>query len=129
MQIEKRLRVKVPRQKVWDTIMDIPATISLIPGIQKVEAIDSNTYRSVLKVKVAYISATFELVTKMTNIEPTRHLETVTEGKAFAGLGRVNQKQYLDLISISEDETEALYKAEVIVAGRLATLGEKLFRA
>ena len=130
MLIDRNLTIRQPIQVVWDTIVaDFPNTVSLIPGVEKVEMISDNTYHIVVKGKVAFISATFDLKTTITNLQPPTHMETVTEGKAIGGLGRVGQRQSMDLRPISENETEAVYKAEVSLAGRLATLGNKVFRA
>lgn len=129
MIIEKTLRIKAPLQKVWDAIMDVQGVASCMPGADKVEQIDEKTYRCSLTTKIAYISATFDLVTTITDMRPLSHLETVTDGKALKGLGRVSQKQVLDLVACSDDETEAIYKAEVTLVGRLATFGDKIFRA
>ncbi len=129
MKIEKNLRLKAPIDKVWEAVMDVQGVASCMPGVEKVEQVDERTFRGSLTTKIAYISATFDLKTTITVMEPPHHLETVTDGTALKGLGRVSQKQTLDLVACSAEETEAIYKGELTLVGRLATFGDKLFRA
>ncbi|MCL5961116.1 MAG: SRPBCC domain-containing protein [Chloroflexi bacterium] len=129
MLIEKTLVLPAPIQKVWDTVMDIEAVANCFPGVESVEMIDEKTYRSVVKSKVAYITAAFDLTTIITAIEPPIRLETQSEGKDKGLAGRMTQKQVLELKAISPEETEAVYKAEVSISGRLATFGQKIIRA
>lgn len=129
MLIEKTLVLPAPIEKVWATIMDIQAVANCFPGVENVEMIDERTYRSVVKSKVAYITATFDLTTTITVLEPPTRLETHSEGKDKGLAGRMTQKQVLELKSISSDETEAIYQAEVSISGRLATFGQKIIRA
>ncbi|MBI2910037.1 MAG: hypothetical protein HYX92_20540 [Chloroflexi bacterium] len=129
MKIEKTLRLKAPIDRVWEAVMDVQSVASCMPGAEKLEQIDDRSYRCSLTTKIAYISATFDLKTTITAMEPPHHLGTVTDGTALMGLGRVSQKQTLDLVACSNDETEAIFNAEVTLVGRLATFGDKLFRA
>ncbi len=123
--IEKTLKINSGINKVWDKLIDIPFVASCMPGVEKLEAVSDNTYRAVLKVKVAYITASFDvLLTIVKRQEPT-YLETVAEGKGRLGAGRVNQKQFVSLSAISEHETVAGYKSELFIVGTLANIGRK----
>lgn len=128
MKMEKTLRIPLPAQKVWDQILDLSSVLRLMPGVEKVEAVDAKTYKSVVKSKMAGISVSFDLVTTVTEATfPV--LKTVTDGKALGGLGRVSQNQALTLKPISDNEVECVYEADITLAGRLATFGDRIFRA
>ncbi len=128
MKMEKTLRIPLPAQKLWDQIQDLSSIFRLMPGVEKVEAVDGKVYKSVLKSKVAGITMSFDLTTTVTEANfPV--LRTVTDGKALGGLGRVSQNQVLTLKSISDSEVECVYDADISLAGRLATFGDRIFRA
>lgn len=129
MRIERTIKIDAPIQKVWDEVMDVPGVAALMPGLEKIERIDEKTYKSVVKSKVAAVSVSFELLTTITEMEPPSLIKTSTDGKALGGLGRVSHHQTLRMRAISDNETELSYEADVILVGRLATFGERIFRA
>lgn len=123
--IKKTLRIKAPIQKVWDTLTSVASVASCMPGVEAVEAINANTYRGKLKTKVAYISVIFDTTITVTRKKEPEYMETVAEGKAFGGMGRISQRQSIQLRAISTNETEGLYEGKLTVVGRLATLGQR----
>jgi carbon monoxide dehydrogenase subunit G len=129
MRIERTISIGAPIERVWEEIMDVPSVAALMPGLQKIETIDEKTYKSVVKSKVAHVPVSFELLTKITELEPPSLIKTVTDGKALGGLGRVSQNQTLRLKPLSDNEVEVSYEADVMLVGRLATFGERIFRA
>lgn len=124
--IERTLRINSSLQKVWGKLMDVPFVASCMPGVEKVETNSDKTYTAVLKVKVAYISATFDLLLTIVQMQEPVSLATVAEGKGRLGVGRVSQKQMLNLRAISDNETEAIYKSELLIVGTLANIGMKV---
>jgi carbon monoxide dehydrogenase subunit G len=129
MRIERTLKIGAPIDKVWGAIMDVPSVAALMPGLEKIEKIDDKTYKSTMKSKVAGVPVSFELLTTITEMEAPSMLKTVTDGKALGGLGRVSQNQTLRLKATSDREVEVNYEADVMLVGRLATFGERIFRA
>ncbi len=129
MQIDKTMSLNAPIQDVWNTIMDVEAMAQCFPGLECIEKVDENTYRSTVKVTIARISAKFDLVTKIAEMAAPIHLATVTEGKAQTLGATVTQKQTLELKKLDEEETQVLYRGDVVVTGRLAMLGQRAIRA
>jgi carbon monoxide dehydrogenase subunit G len=126
MIIEKTVTFEEPVQKIWDKIMDMEAVIYCMPGVKSVEAAGENKFHVVVEQKVGFISMKFNLELKVTNVQPPTHLETAADGTAMGGLGKAFQKQSLDLISISENETELKYKGDLTVSGRIGTFGQRV---
>ena len=129
MKIDRTVKIGAPIEKVWEAIMDVPSVAALIPGVEKVERIDEKNYKFTMKSKVAGIPVSFELLTNITEMERPVLIKTVTDGKALGGLGRVSQTQTLRLKALSDSEVEIVYEAEMMLVGRLATFGERIFRA
>lgn len=129
MLIEEVFVVKAPIKKIWDFLMDIKNISSLFPQyIENIEVIDERNFIGIVKVKVSFLSATFKGLMTITDIDPPHRLESICKGKAPLVGSTVNQKNYLYLKEISENETEVRYKSELSVAGRLSTLGERVIR-
>ena len=129
MLIEGKFTLDAPIQQVWDFLLDPETLITCIPGAEKMEAIDDRTYESVVKQKVGPISVKFKFTTKITEVDPPRHLKAVGQGADIAKAGTFSQETTVDITEISEDEVEVSYTSNVSLVGRLATFGERIMRA
>jgi carbon monoxide dehydrogenase subunit G len=129
MLLEGKFTLKAPIQEVWEFLLKPETLASCIPGAEKMEAIDDKTYESVVKQKVGPISVKFKFTTKITEIDPPRHLKAVGQGADIAKAGTFSQETTVDLTEISKDEVEVSYKSNVSLVGRLATFGERIMRA
>ena len=126
MLLEETLPIKAPKRKVWDTLLDIPFLVSCIPGIEQVAEVDANTYHMVLKAKVSFITAAFDMTVTIVDRQEPDYLNAKGEGKGHKGAGRVTFHQTINLKSLSENETEVAYKLEFNLVGKLATVGGKV---
>jgi carbon monoxide dehydrogenase subunit G len=129
MLLEGKFTLKAPIQEVWDFLLKPETLASCIPGAEKMEAIDDKTYESVVKQKVGPISVKFKFTTKITEVDPPRHLKAVGQGADIAKAGTFSQETTVDLTEISNDEVEVSYTSNVSLVGRLATFGERIMRA
>ncbi|HTY22519.1 MAG TPA: carbon monoxide dehydrogenase subunit G [Desulfomonilaceae bacterium] len=129
MQIEGKFALKAPIQKVWDAILE-PATLgSCMPGAEKVEKIDDNTYDAVIKQKVGPIKVTLKFRNNLKNVTPPNHLELDGEGEDITKLGHFKQKTVVDLTEIAGGEVEVAYKADVNIVGKLAMFGDRIMKS
>ena len=60
MKFSQRVMVPVAREPLWDFLMDIPKVAQSLPGVEKVDQIDNDTYEGTLKVRVGPISLTLQ---------------------------------------------------------------------
>jgi len=125
MVIEETLKIRAPIRKIWEIMLDVPFLLSSVPGIEKVEVVDENTYKAVLKGKVSIMTAVFDTVITVVDKQEPEYIKVAGEGKGRMGVGRVTFTQAVSLKSISAKETEVAYKLELNVIGRLAALGGK----
>src|SRR4030042_5100667 len=129
MLIEGKFTLKAPIQEVWDFLLEPGTLASCIPGAEKMEAIDDKTYESVVKQKVGPISVKIKFTTKITELDPPRHLKAVGRGADVTKAGTFSQETIVDLTEISKDEGEVGYSSHVSLVGRVATFGERIMRA
>ena len=129
MLIEERFTVKLPVDKLWDSLLD-PAIIgSCIPGCEKVEPINDKAYDSIIKAKVGFITVRFKVRTVIEEMILHQLIRTVGEGSEMRNLGFFRQKTRINFNALSEDETELSYQSEISIVGKLATFGDRILRA
>jgi len=129
MLMKDKFTLKAGIQEVWDFLLDPGILLSCIPGAEKIEKIDANTYEAVVKQKVGPISAKFKFTTTLTEVDAPRHLKAVGKGSDVTKMATFTQETVIDLKEISNDEVEVAYNSNVSVVGRLATFGERIMRA
>ena len=123
MLLEEKFTVKAPAQKVWDFIINPELIGPCVPGLEKIDVLDENTYESVVKIKVGFIKV------KMKTKDVPSHMKTVSDGQDALKAGEVHQEMTVDINEISDSECELSYSANVRITGKLATFGEKIMRS
>jgi len=126
MIVEEKFRVKASIQEVWAFMLDPEKIGSCIPGCEKIEIIGENTYESTIAVKLPIISIGVKSKTTVTEMDPPRHLRSVTEGTADIGAGTFQLDTVIDLREIARDEVEVSYAADTRLGEGLVGFGEKI---
>ncbi len=129
MMVEETFRVKAPIQKVWQFMLDPEKIGSCIPGCEKIEIVDENTYESSIAIKLPIVSIAVKSKTTITEMDPPRHLRSITEGTADIGAGTFRLDTVIDLKESSEKEVEVSYSADTILGEGLVGFGEKIMSA
>ncbi len=129
MLIEEKFNVKSPIQKLWDFLLNPETVAPCIPGCEKVEPINDKEYNSIIKAKVGFMAVRFKVKTVIEEIVPYQLIRSVGEGEELRKLGHFKQKTQITFKQLSEAETEVVYQSDVSVVGRIATFGDRVFRA
>jgi carbon monoxide dehydrogenase subunit G len=129
MIIEGKFAVKAPIQKLWDTLMKPETLRECIPGAEKIELIDRDTYDCVVKQKVGPIAVRFKFKNKLVNIQPLSHVEMEGEGEDIGKAGRFMQRTSIDLEEKEGGEVEIAYSCKANIVGKLAMFGDRIMRA
>ena len=128
MLMEGNFVVSAPIEKVWSNLLNPETLAACIPGCEKMEAIDDNTYNSIVKAKVGPISVKLRFTTNLTEINRPRYLKAVGQGEVLNKMGTFTQETTITLEEI-KDGTEVLYRSNVNITGRIATFGDKVMKA
>ncbi|MDY6973980.1 MAG: SRPBCC domain-containing protein [Thermodesulfobacteriota bacterium] len=129
MEIEVQFIVRASVLESWDFLLDPVKISSCIPGCERLEVIDANNYRSIIKVKVGPIPARFKIKSTINEIKRPYSLVSVSKGVDTGKAGFLSMKTMLNLRELSEDRTEITGKSEVNLIGRLSTFGDRIIRA
>ena len=128
MLIEGNFVLKVPIQKAWNCLLKPETLASCIPGCEKMEAINEETYESIVEAQVGAISARFKCTTRLIEVNPPRHLKAIGGGEELNKAGTFSQETVVDLKEISKGEVQVSYSSNVAIVGRLATFGDRILR-
>lgn len=126
MLIEKTVNFSAPVEKVWEKMESMENVIKCMPGVEEIEDCGNGKWRVVIKQKVGFISATFDADIEVVDSRPPTHMETTADVTLRRGLGKVFQKQRIELIAVSENETTAKYSSELNLSGTIGTFGHRV---
>jgi carbon monoxide dehydrogenase subunit G len=127
--IEGKFAVKAPMQKLWEKLMEPETLRDCIPGAEKIELIDTNTYDCVVKQKVGPIAVRFKFKNKLVNVQPPTHVEMEGEGEDIGKAGRFTQRTSIDLEERAGGEVEITYSCKASIVGKLAMFGDRIMQA
>lgn len=129
MIIEGKFTVKAPIQKLWDTLFDVQALATCLPGTEEIKQIDEKTYDVTMKQKVGIIKVTMKGRQTLTKVEAPNHLEMEGEAEDVTKLGRMKDKVTMDLKETGSGEVEISYNIDVSMVGKLAMFGDRVMRS
>lgn len=118
--------ISAPVQKVWTFLMDVNNVAGCAPGFQSLEVLGEEHWKALISVGVGPVKAKFTMdVTRPEIVEPER---MVVKGRGKAPGSAVDLTGDMHLTSLSEDETQMDWKADVVVSGTIASVGARLLR-
>lgn len=130
MRITETFRVESPPEKVWEFITDPHKIGGCLPSVQSVEVLDDTHYRAVVKQKVGFISATFEIYTEVLEKEAPSRIVLSNQGRTILGAnGSLKSRDTIILTAAPGNATEVKVDSELTLGGKLAILGAKLIEA
>ena len=130
MEIKESFRVNCSIQEVWKFIIDPHKIGSCLPSVQSIEVLDETHYKAVVKQKVGFITATFQINTEVLEKEAPNRLVLANQGKTILGAqGSMRSQDSITLTAVSEQETEISVQSDLKMGGQLAILGAKLIES
>lgn len=117
-------RIEASRETVWAALNDPEVLLRCIPGCQKLDRTGENELSATVKLKIGPVSATFNGVVVLGNINPLHSYTISGEGKGgVAGFA----KGSADVTLRGDGEATVLvYGVKAQVGGKLAQLGARL---
>ena len=109
---------------LWKMLMDTDSLSRIIPGISTLEKTGDYSYKSILEIKAGPISTSFTGDAQM---------EDIVEQKKFTlkmqqsnKMGNANSTMIVELLPVSETETEVVFDGVIKITGLLASMGQKI---
>ena len=123
MKLSGAYRFDVPRQRLWQTLMDTAAVGACIPGVSAFTPLGGDRYEIELSVRVGIVSGSYRGTLAITDVvEPESYRMTVE------GSGARTEIRGTGSLALADDGegTELSFEGDVQVTGVLARVGQRL---
>jgi len=122
-------QIPVPREPLWNFLMDVPKVAKSLPGVESVSQIDDTTYEGKLKVRVGPIVLNLQGKIFMEEKDKQNWRAALrTEAKDRMAAGAVNGKTRMILKEVGVDQTELLVETDVNILGKIGEFGQPIIR-
>jgi uncharacterized protein len=119
-------KFNVPRQQVWNFMLDPDVLKACLPGCEKLEAIGEDEYAATMKIGISFIRGTFTGKVKITDKDEPNNYKMAVEGSGpqgqVAGVGT------LALEDTDDGGTLVKYTGDANVRGSLARVGARMIQ-
>ena len=115
----------LPREKVWQFLLDPEVLKASLPGCEKLEAVGEDEYVATMKIGISFIRGTFSGKVKITDKNEPESYRMAVEGTGPQG--QVSGIGTLELVE-NGDATTVRYKGDANVRGALARVGARMIQ-
>jgi len=129
MLIEGGIDVGAPRQRLWDFLLDLDQFSACLPGVESVRRVDGNSFTGVLVTRLGPMAGSFNFRAAIVEQVAPSSMKVRTEGKDSVTGSSVNTDVELLLAETAKDRSKMTYRANVLVSGPLAIIGDMILRA
>lgn len=125
MEFSGEYRLPVPRQQVWEALIDPHVLKASIAGCQQLNKVSDTEFSAVVTTRVGPIAATFRGVVELTEMDPPNGYLLTGRGQGgAAGFARMSSR--VNLSDIEDGQTLLRYSAQAEIGGKLASVGSRL---
>ncbi len=129
MKFNQRAVIATAREPLWDFLMDVPKVAQSLPGVEKVEQLDPDTYQGTLKIRVGPISINLQgkIIVEQRDRDNWRATLRADASDRMAA-GAVKAKTTMELKELSPTETEMSVDTDVSIMGKIGEFGQPIIR-
>jgi len=124
MQLTGNHVINAAPAKIWALLMDTDTLARIVPGVQKLEKIDGNSFKSTLGVKLGPVSASFNGNLQMEDIQEEKGFTLKVQQNSKVGNASAAIK--INLTPVAENQTEVVFDGHVKLSGMLASMGQRV---
>lgn len=127
---DRRLRgegtanVNVPRQRVWDMLLDPETLRAVIPGCRSVEKISDTHFRADVTLGIGPVTGRYRANVKLSDLDPPRAV--TLSGSAEGALGFGGGEGRITLTPDDSGGTSMHYIYDAAIGGKVASIGGRL---
>ncbi len=129
MLFEQQCIVALPREEVWELLLDIPRVAGCVPGVSKVELTGPQTYNGAMNVQVGPIRLTMEgTITLLEQDKENWQATLRTEAAERKVGGGLSGETRLRLAEHGAGETELIITTDAALLGKLGEFGQPIIK-
>ncbi len=129
MVIESSITLDGSIKEIWEKLLDPACLKDCIPGCESVVIRNDREFEGIVKVKIGPIKTRFKVVLEIVEKQAPVRLISKALGKDLFKTGQFTQKNQLVLEELDTTKTRLTYSSELNISGKIATFGERIFRA
>jgi uncharacterized protein len=126
--VEGTFAVDASREDAWIVLSDPRSLAALLPGCESVEPGEEGAYRLTAQARVGPFKAKLSGTMSVLEAQAPETMRVRVEGQDGVTASRVRAAMGFTLTSEGERRTTVAYSADVLISGRLATLGHGIVR-
>jgi carbon monoxide dehydrogenase subunit G len=121
--------IPVARERLWDSLMDVPTVSRCVPGVGTVEAVGENAYRGSLEVKVGPIRLSLQgtiTIEEQDRTEWRARMRAEANDRRLGG--GIRARLNLTLLPV-EAGTRVRIDTDLAVLGKIGEFGQPVIRS
>src|ERR1700689_2085914 len=123
MQIENSFAVKAAPDRVYEFLLDVNNVVHCVPGAELSEAVDPNTFKGKVRIKVGPVTVSYSGTARITSRDAATRTATLeAEGRETTGSGPAQATTVMAVAADGDGSTVTL-TTDFTVVGRVAQFG------
>ena len=129
MTFSQTCTIPVPRERLWDFLMDVPRVSRCLPGVETVQPLEGNSYQGLFRVRLGPISIGLE--GKVTIEEQSREAwraalrADATDRKLGGGM---RARARMSLAPAGDGATTLTVETDLTVLGKIGEFGQPVIK-
>jgi len=129
MNYKGKVTLNAPRDRVWETVLDVDQFAACMPGVEDLVLVDDRTFTGAMKANVGPIHGDFRFTAKIVESAPPSDLTAEVEGIDSLTKSTMTATIHMSLAPASSaTATQLDYQASVSIKGRLGIIGDMVLR-
>jgi carbon monoxide dehydrogenase subunit G len=128
MIINGTFSVDATRDEAWRHLSDVPALAPLLPGCDSIQPAGEGVYQVGAQAKVGPIKTKLTGGMQIVDARAPESMQLRIEGQDAITASHVRAAILFRLTVAAPEETEVAYEADVLISGRLGTIGQGIMR-
>ena len=124
MKISGSYTMSVPRQVVWDRLIDPQAIAGCLPGVEKLNQVGQDEYEMSMTVGIGPVRGTYDGKVRLINMRPPEEYQMQVEGSGRPGF--VRGTGTIRLAEGPDSTTQITYEGDVEVGGPVAGVAQRM---
>ena len=124
MKISGEFTVNAPKQKVWETLNDVEALGSMIPGAKGLKEVGEDEYTARMDIGIGPIKTSFAGKVRIEEREEPNSYRLQVDGNSRHGWMKGTGK--VELEEVNADSTLVRADGEIQVGGMIARVGQRM---
>ncbi|MCZ6726950.1 MAG: carbon monoxide dehydrogenase subunit G [Acidobacteria bacterium] len=126
MKIEGERHFNVPRERLFEALLDPEILARTLPGCEKLERTGDDRFRGVLNIAIGPVKGKFQGSLELSDVDPPNGYHMVVKGQGPSGF----MKGEGDLsLAEADGGTILTYVIDAQVGGRMAAVGQRLMES